>query len=304
MSLMSLMGHKPILLKEAIEGLKIREGKKYIDATVGGGGHAWKIIKRGGVILGIDRDPIVISNLKAQSSKLQLKTQNLKLTCGNFGRLEEIAKKNSFSKVSGVLFDLGLSSWQIEKSGRGFSYLRDEPLDMRLSPQEQTITAADILNQAMKEELYEIFSKYAEEERALPIVSALVRARPIETTDQLSSVIERVGGNIRTKARIFQALRIAVNNELENLKMALPQAVNLLEPGGRLAVISFHSLEDRIVKLTIRNYPPTPRLRRTGEIAILRNLTKKPIRPKLEEIKENPRARSAKLRIAEKREGS
>lgn len=298
--------HKPVLLKEAIEGLKIREGKKYIDATVGGGGHTWEVVKRGGLLLGIDRDPEAIERLKLKfkKEKQQLKSKKLILAQGNFANLKEIAGKHDFRRVGGVLFDLGMSSWQIEKSGRGFSYLRDELLDMRLNPQEQKITAADILNQATKEELYEIFSKYAEEERALPVASALVRARPIETTVQLSSVIERVGGKMGTKARIFQALRIAVNNELENLKKALPQAVNLLEPGGRLAVISFHSLEDRIVKLTIRNYPPTPRLRRRGEIAILRNLTKKPIRPKFEEIQENPRARSAKLRIVEKREES
>ena len=270
--------HKPVLLKEAIEGLNVRKGKRYIDATVGMGGHAEEVIKKGGVVLGIDCDPEAIAFLDSQ-----IKTKKLILVQGNFKNLKRIAQEHGFDKVAGILFDLGLSSWQIEGSGRGFSYLKDEPLDMRMDPGLE-VTAAEIVNGSTKEELYEIFTRFGEEVNSWAIANAIVRARPIKTTRELAEVI---GDDISQLARVFQALRIVVNDEINNLKKALSQTIELLEEGGRLVIISFHSLEDRVVKFGFRDNR-------------LKIITKKPIRPSKEEIRLNPRARSAKLRIAER----
>jgi len=270
--------HQPVLLRETISVLNVKKRKKYIDATIGGGGHTKEILKKGGIVLGIDCDleAIAYANLK-------LKTENLILAYGNFRNLKKIAQKNGFNKVSGILFDLGLSNWQIEKSGRGFSYLRNEPLEMRMDFHSK-ITAADLINNLSKEELNEIFSKFGEEINSWPIANAIVSARPIVTTQELTWVI---GEDKKQLARVFQALRIVVNDELNNLKKALTQAITLLEKKGRLVVISFHSLEDRIVKLTFKNKQLKP-------------IVKKPIRPGKEEIKVNVRARSARLRVAER----
>lgn len=298
--------HTPVLLKEVIEYLKVREGKKYIDATVGGGGHAVEIVKRGGILLGIDCEPEAIA---AAKSLIRYSTNSL-LVRGNFRVIDKIAHQYNFDKVAGVLFDLGMSSWQIEKSGKGFSFQKDEPLDMRMDPTLR-VTAVDLINGLTAKEFYELFSKFGEEKFSLRIADSIVKCRRvarIETTKQLSDLIcacyaERppfvrqwrtTGGRrgIHPATRVFQALRIAVNDELNNLQKALPKAVNLLEPSGRLVVISFHSLEDRIVKQEFK------RLADVGQIGILTN---KLVRPTVEEIKKNPRARAAKLRAAERR---
>ncbi|MBL7159776.1 16S rRNA (cytosine(1402)-N(4))-methyltransferase RsmH [Candidatus Microgenomates bacterium] len=278
--------HKPVLLKEVIEALNIRKGKKYIDATFGGGGHTKEILKRGGLVLGIDQDSETISKLKTKNEKVKtyIKNKKLILKKGNFRNLKKIAEENSFDKVAGILFDLGLSSWQIEKSGKGFSYLRDEPLDMRIDSS-QKITAAEIINHSTREELYEIFTKFGEEINSRAIVNAIFRAHPIKTTRELVEVIG--GKNTNQLARVFQALRIIVNDELDNLKITLSQAIDLLEKNGRLVIISFHSLEDRIVKFSLR----------TKNLKII---TKKLIRPSREEIIKNTRARSARMRVAER----
>ena len=299
--------HTPALLKEVIRGLNIRPNGKYIDATIGGGGHAAEIIKRGGKVLGIDQDQDSIEYIKANSQKQIAKSQ-LVLVRGNFSNIAKIARERDYERADGVLFDLGVSSYQIERSGRGFSFLRDEPLDMRMDPTtasgQASLTAYEIVNKWSKDELYNIFSKFGEEKNARAISDGIVRARqvkPIETSRELAEIIAgivRTGGRPfdRTQGkhpatRVFQALRIVVNSEIDNLKMGVEGAFEILDPGARLAVISFHSLEDRAVKLFFI------RLAQEGRVRII---NKKPIIASEEEIRANRRARSAKLRIIEK----
>lgn len=258
--------HIPVLLKEALEALDVKPGKKYIDCTYGGGGHTRAIEKAGGIVLTIDQDP------DAQAAVLE-----------NFAHLKNIAQRTGFSPVAGILFDLGVSSHQLETPQRGFSFNLDAPLDMRMS--QVGPSAADLVNVGSEKELANLFWKFGEERASRAIARAIVANRPVKTTNQLAQIILRVrhktaGDRTHPATRVFQALRIAVNDELTSLEEALPQAVDLLEPGGRLVVISFHSLEDRIVK----NFLKTGRL----------------IKPTAEEIKSNPRARSAKMRVYEK----
>jgi len=270
--------HIPVLLKEAIDGLKVKPNGKYIDATIGGGGHAFEILKRGGVLLGIDIDQDAIDYVK---EKLEI-NKDIFLERGNFRNLKSIARKCGFDKVDGILFDLGVSSHQLDTAKRGFSFRSDAPLDMRMD-KESNLTAQYIVNKYSKEALYEIFSKYSEELDSRAIASAIVRARalkPIKTTGELAKFLPR-------PTLVFQALRIAVNEELDNLIEGLHSGADILKKGGRMVVISFHSLEDRIVKLRFDKNK-------------LKMITKKPIIPNYEEIKVNPRSRSAKLRIFEK----
>lgn len=284
----SSKNHRPVLLHKVLEYLDVRKGEKYIDATVGMGGHALEIVKQGGIVLGIDRD-------RESLKKSKTVAQNLILAHGNFRDIKKIAVKKGFTKVAGILFDLGLSSWQIEKSGRGFSYMRNEPLDMRLNVNDEA-TAEDILNRSSRDKLYELFTKFGEEERSRRIADALIRARPLKTTYDLVDVVRSVVGVGRRStgviARIFQAIRIAVNHELESFRIALPCAQTLLAQNSKLLIISFHSLEDRIVKHTFTGWER----RNLGKV-----LTKKPITPSQSEIQQNIRARSAKLRVFTKR---
>lgn len=258
--------HIPVLLNEVIEALEIKPGNKYIDCTYGGGGHFRAIQAAGGIVLGIDQD------LEAHAP-----------VQGNFAHLQKIAVKAGFDQVDGILMDLGVSSHQLETDYRGFSFNREAKLDMRMDPVNQTVTAADLINAGSEKELANLFFKYGEERASRKIAKAIVEAKKIskvETADQLSHIILKVrgkSGRTHPATRVFQALRIAVNDELDSLEKALPQAMELLKPGGKLAVISFHSLEDRIVK----NFMKKSEL----------------IRPTEEEIDENPRARSGKLRI-------
>ncbi len=294
--------HTPVLLSEVTKGLNLRKGKKYIDATLGGGGHALEILKKEGFVLGIDCDPEALEEVRKKVKSLNREdTNNLILVKENFAHLKEIAERHHFNKVAGILFDLGLSSHQLEIPERGFSFNSEATLDMRMDP-ELSVTAKDLVNGLTEGELYELFKKYAEEYRSWAIARALVRARtlkPITTCHEMAEIILKARGGrnkferIHPATRIFQALRMAVNDELNNLKEALPQALDLLENEGRLLVLSFHSLEDRIVK----NF-----FREQEERGLLKILTKKPIEPSDEEIKRNPRSRSAKLRIAEKYE--
>jgi len=307
--------HIPVLLSETINGLKITNGKKYIDATLGGGGHTRVILEKGGIVLGIDFDPealeYVRENYKLQITRLQMPPATtskmladggqanfkLKIIKGNFKDLKVIAQHNGFNKVAGILFDLGVSSHQLETSYRGFSFNTTAALDMRMDPDLQ-VTAADLINGLNEGELYELFNKYAEEFYSRAIARAIIRARaikPVTTCDQLAQIIIRVRGKGRGErthpaTRIFQALRIAVNDELNNLKTALPQTIDLLERDGRLAIISFHSLEDRIVK----NF-----FKQKEREGIFKIISQKPIRPSDSEVKTNSRSRSAKLRIAQ-----
>lgn len=292
--------HEPVLLQEVLENLHIASGKKYIDATLGGGGHTFAILKKGGRVLGIDADE---DALRYVQEKLRIYNEQLKVVHGNFLDIGKIAKENGFEKVSGILFDLGISSWQIEKAERGFSFQKSGPLDMRMDSA-NLVKAEDLVNILSKGELYELFTRLGEEYRAQTIVRGIVSARKvkkIETTEELARIVEEslgMRGGAKTakgksfaNAKVFQALRIAVNDELKNLRVALPQALTLLEKNGRVCVISFHSLEDRIVK---QNFLEFAR-KRFGSI-----VTKKPITATESERQKNTRSRSAKLRVFEK----
>ena len=277
--------HKPVLLKEALEFLKVEKGKRFIDATVGEGGHAVAISQRGGIVLGIDQDPEILKQAKSRLGNKAVLVQ------GNFREIERIARENRFTEVDGILLDLGISSWHLKESGRGFSFQKDEPLDMRADPN-LTVTAADLLNGLTKNELKELFQKYGEEERAPQLAAAVVRARslkPFRTTADLVGVAEKVirRDRIHPATKIFQALRIAVNDEVENLRSVLPRAFEVLGAGGRLVVVSFHSLEDREVKRFFQQMEEQGR----GVV-----LTKKPQTPTTAELAQNPQSRSAKLR--------
>ncbi len=294
--------HTSVLLKESIEFLNVKKGEIYIDATAGGGGHTEEILKHKGKVLAIDRDPEAIKYL---NNKFQV-GKDLVIIQGNFNRISEIAHTKDFSKVSGVLFDLGVSSHQLEKAERGFSFLKEGPLDMRMDPS-INVMARDIINSFEKRRLNEIFQKFSDEKLSWPISESIISARKvkrIETTKGLAEIIHEVYRKKRKKnwgprakrgvintdpaTRVFQALRIVVNSELLNLQEALPQAKTLLKAQGRLVIISFHSLEDRIVKRFFKQSKK------------LKILTKTPIGPSASEIKNNPRSRSAKLRAVEK----
>ena len=273
---------------------------------MGGGGHAHGVLVASapdGELLGIDADPMAVALAGEQLAEFG---NRITLVQGNFADLEEIALEHGFCPVDGVLLDLGLSSMQLEAAGRGFSFQLDGPLDMRFGPSQMT-TAADLVNTLSVEELADILFRYGEEPRSRRIARAIVAERPINTTKELAALVERTVGRRRRlhpATRTFQALRMVVNEELECLAEALPQALRLLVPGGRLAIISFHSLEDRLVKQFFRNEardclcPPEVPICTCDHRAALGIVTKKPIRPSAEEVAANPRSRSARLRIA------
>lgn len=303
------MLHRPVLLREVVEGLAVKPGGLYIDATVGAGGHAEAILEASapdGCLLGIDADDEAV---RLASERLARFGDRVVVIQGNFAELEHLAKSEGFFQVDGILFDLGFASFQVENPERGFSFYADGPLDMRYDRSRRR-SAYHIVNRTKEEELAEIIRRYGEEPRARRIARAIVEARPIRTTLELARIVEQVvgsGGRIHPATRVFQAIRIAVNDELATLEAALPQAVSLLKPGGRLAVISFHSLEDRIVKEFFRREsrdcicPPEVPVCGCNHKATLKVITSKPIRPSDEEVKANPRSRSARLRIAERR---
>ena len=290
--------HTSVLLQETIEDLQIQAGEQYIDGTLGGGGHTFEILKRGGKVLGIDVDEDALEFVKQESKNRNYSVgKDLILAQGNFKDIDKIAKENSFTSVSGILLDLGISSHHVDAAERGFSFLKDAPLDMRMDKKLQ-VTAGDLVNVLTRNELIELLIKLGEEPFAKSIASQIVEARKtkrIETTTELSEIIKRAvpfsKKGINPATRAFQALRIAVNDELNSLLEALPKAISLLEHGGRLAIISFHSLEDRIVKREFLTFEE----KGLGTI-----ITKKPIVPKEEEIVANSRSRSSKLRVFEK----
>lgn len=288
--------HIPVLLEETIAALRVTAGKRYIDATLGGGGHGIEIVRRGGVLLGIDVDREAVEfskkNFKSQIPNLK-EGKDWKIVQGNFRDIEKIAKREGFEQVDGILFDLGVSSHQLDTPERGFSYRFDgAPIDLRLD-QWVGSGARELLDKLREDDLYEIIATYGEEERARAISASVVRARqinPIRLMGDLKSVLKLAGvgeGELAAVlSRVTQALRIAVNDELTALKEAFIGSAHLLTAMGRIAVISFHSLEDRIVKKEFRK--PDWNV-----------ITKKPIVPRDEEIARNRRARSAKLRVAE-----
>ncbi len=283
-------------------------GGRYIDGTVGGGGHAAAILDRSdpdGRLLGLDLDP---QALEVARQTLAPYGQRVTLVEGDFRDLREIAEGYGFRPAEGIILDLGLSSLQLSDPERGFSFLKEGPLDMRFSTRQAT-TAADLVNGLSEEELKGLIRRYGEEPRAGAIARAIVRHRPVRTTKALADIVVRAvgpGRRLHPATKTFQALRIAVNDELTALEEALPQAVEILREGGRLLVISFHSLEDRIVKGFMRREargclcPPEVPVCRCGHRPTLKVLTKAPIRPTAEEVERNPRSRSAKLRMAER----
>jgi 16S rRNA (cytosine1402-N4)-methyltransferase len=290
--------HTSVLLEQTVEYLKVEPGKKYIDATLGGGGHAREIVKQGGKVLGIDFDQdaldYVRSELRIENGELR---KDFVLVKGNFVDIDTIAREHGFEEVAGILFDLGVSLHQFDKADRGFSFRNEGPLDMRMD-RDLNVKAKDLVNILSKGELYELFHKLGEERFAHAIADHIVRARrisPIQTTRELSEIVQqavpRRYTEINPATRIFQALRIAVNDELNNLRDALPKAIKLIESGGRMSVISFHSLEDRIVKHQFKEWA----LEGIGT-----TLTRKPIVPTEEEIAANKASRSSKLRAFEK----
>jgi 16S rRNA (cytosine1402-N4)-methyltransferase len=300
--------HIPVLVNETIQALAVQLGGRYVDCTLGGGGHAVAILEHsspGGQLLGIDADPQAI---KVAEAKLQAYKDSTLLINDNFVNLQAICIRYDFYPVHGILFDLGLSSIQLD-SNRGFSFQHDAPLDMRLSPS-QEITTADIVNTSSEAELAHIIATYGEEAHSHQIARRIVQERPMETTRQLVQAIEQaVGGRkgkIHPATKTFQALRIAVNHELDHLETALKQAINLLGFAGRLVVISYNSLEDRIVKQLMQREskdcicPPETLTCVCGHTACLRLINKKVITPSPIEVRLNPRSRSAKLRAAER----
>jgi len=293
------VGHVPVLLKEAIDFLAVRRGGTYIDATVGLGGHSLEIAKRLGApghLIGFDKDPnaLGVSLLSlAPPAGLETDWPDIKLRKGSFTRITELPSRS----VDGILADLGISSLQLADAERGFSFQADGPLDMRMDPQSEP-TAEQVVNQFDERELADLIYEFGEERRSRRIARAIVRSRPILTTAQLAAVISTAARpmnqaerRIHPATRTFQALRIFVNRELDDLRRLLEAAPQLLKPGGRLVVISFHSLEDRIVKDAMRE---------GAKLGRYKLLTKKPVTPGEEEIGRNPRARSAKLRAAER----
>jgi 16S rRNA (cytosine1402-N4)-methyltransferase len=296
-------GHVPVMLAETLAHLAPRPGGVYIDATVNGGGHTGALLEASapdGRVLGIDRDPGIIASLRSRRADA-VAAGRLLLANASFASLAEIVAEQALGPVDGVLFDLGLSSFHLDSGQRGFSYAHDEPLDMRFDASDDELeTAADILATRSADELTELFRTYGEERFASRIARTVVarrRTAPLRRTGELLSAIEqslppgvRWRAN-RDAARIFQALRIATNDELGAVAAALPQALAALAPGGRLVVISFHSLEDRLVKTFLREQKIAGRVRL---------LTKKPIPASDEETATNSRAASAKLRAAEK----
>ena len=287
--------HVPVLLQEIIDGLQVSEGKKYIDATFGGGGHGMEIVKAGGELLGIDVDPEALEHArrKIENGEWKIDKKKIALVQGNFRDIDTIAQDNGFYPVDGILFDLGVSGHQLDEEERGFSYkFADAPFDLRLN-QEEGAPASEIINHENEEQLSAIIGTYGEEESCGRIAHALVNNRvkkPFRTTGDVLHSIQEVTGDrntYETASRVFQAFRIVVNDELSSLKKGLDGAESVLKPGGRIAVISFHSLEDRIVKQFFQ---------RSGFTLV----TKKPIRPTRMEQQENKKSRSAKLRIAEK----
>lgn len=297
--------HIPVLYNEALKYLDIKPGENFIDCTLGDGGHTLGILSKNapdGKVLAIDWDMEMIKRVVVRASGFDLR-ERLILVNDNFANLEKIVREHNFNNINGILLDLGMSSFHIEESGRGFTFLKNEPLDMSFSGgsfRGNFSGAEEIVNNYSGEKLAKIFMEYGGERFSRSMAKRIVEARktgPIKTTKELIGVIKSAvpsryrHGRIHFATRIFQALRIEVNGEMENLKAVLPQAFDVLSGGGRMAVISFHSLEDKQVKDFFREK------RIKGEMNIL---TKKPVKPSWEEVKNNHRARSAKIRVAVK----
>ena len=303
--------HVPVLLKETIDALGVRPGGRYVDGTLGRAGHTREILARGGEVLGIDRDDQALREVAAKAQAEPERFKGLTVAKGNHGELERIARENGWEDVDGILLDLGVSSPQLDEAGRGFSFLRDGPLDMRMD-RSGGVTAADLVNGESAERLEEIFRELGEERAARRIARAIAKAResqPIRTTAELAQLVERTVGRHgahHPATRVFQALRMAVNDELGELERALEGGLRLLKGGGRFAVITFESLTDRMVKKFFAAHVgrmaslPQGGERWEGAVPRATAVTRKAIVATNLETKLNARARSAKLRAIEK----
>jgi 16S rRNA (cytosine1402-N4)-methyltransferase len=301
--------HQPVLYQPSIDALQPHDGGRYVDATIGAGGHARGILEASspaGELLGLDRDENALS---IASQRVAEFSNRVFLRHSSYVQIKTEANNLGWHAVDGILMDLGLSSMQLDTPERGFSFRTDNPLDMRFDPT-AGISAADLLNTYREDEISRILWEYGEEPKSRRIAAAILRSRPITTTGQLAALVARVYGPQRGEhhpaTRTFQAIRIAVNDELDSLQNTLPIAIDLLKSGGRLAIITFHSLEDRIVKQFFQREskdclcPPAQPICTCGHMASIRMVSRKPVNPTAEEIKTNPRSRSAKLRVAEK----
>ena len=291
------------MLNEVLEYLNLKPGAKIVDATMNGGGHTIGILEKehGARVLGIEWDPDIVENLKfkIKNEKLESLETNLTIVNDSYVNLKQIIEKNDF-QPDGIVFDLGVSSVHYEKSGRGFSFQKNEMLDMRFNPETETITAADIVNKESRERLEEIFRVYGEEQFAETIALNITKDRaikPIIMTDELVAIVNAsVPGwykhkKIHPATKIFQALRIAVNNELDNVEKGVLRAIEVLSSGGRLIVISFHGIEDKIVREIFKQ---------KAKEQIIRWVVKGTVKPRWDEVRQNPRARSAKMKVVEK----
>ncbi len=289
--------HFPVLLEESVSLLTENRGKIYVDATVGLGGHSYEILKRNpdAFLIGIDKDPYALDKAKERLKEFE---GRFALYQADYKDIDLVLKEEGIEAVDGILMDLGVSMLQLKTPERGFSFMAEAPLDMRMNP-DQRLTAYDVVNRYKEKDLARIIKEYGEERFAYRIAKAIVsyrRKKPIETTKELAQIVENAVPKgfykkIHPATKTFQAIRIEVNKELEHLKEALLKIPHLLNPKGRVAIISFHSLEDRLVKHAFRNFEKE---------GLLKVITKKPITPSEEEIKLNPPSRSAKLRVAEK----
>lgn len=304
--------HDPVLYQEVLLALKPHQAGRYVDCTLGAGGHAWGILEASspdGRLLGLDVDPQALAIARERLAEFEKRVIILQSSyTGLSERLQEIG----WEGVDGVLLDLGASSMQFDTPERGFSFQSEAPLDMRFDPR-NPVRAGDLVNELPERDLADVIFRYGEERKSRQIARAIVKARPVKTTRQLSEIIYRAnpprgqGHHLHPATRTFQALRIAVNHELEAVEAVLPQAVSALKSGGRLAVISFHSLEDRIVKQYFRREakdcicPPRQPVCTCGHRASILEINRSPIRPQDSEVNKNPRARSALLRVAEKK---
>ena len=306
---MNDLQHQPVLYQEIIHALQPQAGGRYVDGTLGAGGHARGILEAcapDGQLLGLDVDPQALAVARKTLAPYEGRVH---LAQASYASLTAQLERLGWDEVDGILLDLGASSMQFDTPERGFSFMQDAPLDMRFGPHAPQ-TAADLVNKLSERELADLIHRYGEERNSRRIARAIVKARPLHTTRELAAIIESVsprrGGRLHPATRTFQALRMAVNEELASIESVLPQAVARLKSRGRLAVISFHSLEDRIVKEFLRSQsrdlinPPYERIYEEERKATLKEVNRKPITPSEEEIRDNPRARSAKLRIAEK----
>ena len=306
--------HKPVLFRETIEGLRIRPDGTYIDGTLGGAGHSYEIAKRlteGGILIGIDQDEEAI---RAARERLKEFESRVRIVRNNYAAFPEILSSYGMDRVDGILLDLGVSSHQLDDPERGFSYRAEAPLDMRMDVRQEK-SAYTVVNEYSEYELYRIIRDYGEEPFAKNIAKHIAKAReqgPVRTTTALSDIIkEAIPAKIRAKGghpakQTFQAIRIEVNDELSVLRETLPKMIDALAPGGRIGIISFHSLEDRIVKTVFRNEenpctcPPDFPVCVCGKKSRGKVITKKPVTAGEEELSENPRSKSAKLRIFER----